>query len=247
MRFANQVAIITGGAGAGIGITTARFLAREGANIVLTDASEKRTMKFSKEIASTYGVKTLGMVCDVGNRVAVETMVQRALEEFGKIDILVNSAGWDKISPLTDLDYETILKIVYTNLVGTIHVTWSVLPSMIRQKKGGIVNLSSIAALTADTGNSAVYSACKMGIVGFTSQLARQVAPHGIRVNAVAPGVILNGVNIMPQEQLNELIGRFMSLGRGGRPEEVANTILFLLSDDASFISGSTLKIAGGW
>jgi 3-oxoacyl-[acyl-carrier protein] reductase len=246
-KFSNQVAIVTAAAGAGIGQATARALASEGAKVVVTDQHPKRTSEVADDISRTYGVQTLGIVCDVVLKQQVFDMVRRVADTFGRIDILVNNAGFDVFKRLEELDEESIERIVDINLTSTILITKAVLPIMIRQRRGKIVNLSSIAAYSPDSGDSAAYAASKAGVQAFTRTLAREVGQYGIRVNAVAPSVTLNPFleKQMPAESIAEISGK-MPLGRI-RPEEQAKAILFLLSDDAAMVSGATLNVTAGY
>ena len=161
----------------------------------------------------------------------------------------VNNAGFDRAVPLEEMDIETLTRIVNINLMGTFYVTKAVLPVMIKQGKGRILNLASIAAFTPDAKDSAVYCASKAGIVAFTRTLAREVGKYNIRVNAVAPAAVMNPFleKLMPREELDEIVKRFISLGRAATPEEIAKTIVFLVSEDASFISGETVRVTGAW
>ncbi len=246
-RFTDQVAIVTAAAGAGIGQATARALAREGAKLVIADQHAARTAQVAEDIRSTYKTQTLGLVCDVVKRHQVLDMARKAADTFGRIDILVNNAGFDVFKSLEELDEDSVQKIVDTNLTSAILVTKAVLPMMIRQRAGKIVNLSSIAAYSPDSGDSVAYAASKAGVQAFTRTLAREVGKYGIRVNAVAPSVTLNPFleKQMPAGSIAEISGK-MPLGRIS-PEEQAKAILFLLSEDAAMISGATLNVTAGY
>ncbi len=247
MRFTGQVAIVTAAAGAGIGQATARALAREGTNVVVTDQHAKRTLEVAEDIERIYHVRTLGAVCDVLRKDHISAMVQKAAETFGQIDMLVNNAGFDVFKPLEEMDEDSVERIVDINLTAAILVTRAVLPFMISRRSGRIVNLSSIAANSPDSGDSAAYAASKAGVQAFTRTLAREVGRHGIRVNAVAPSVTLNPflAKQMPAHSILEISSK-MPLGEIS-PEEQAKAILFLLSDDAAMISGATLNVTAGY
>jgi len=246
-RFTDQVAIVTAAAGAGIGQATARALAGEGAKVVVTDQHPTRTSEVADHISREYKVQTLGIVCDVIRKQQIFDMVRLVADTFGRIDILVNNAGFDVFRPLEEIDEESLERIVDINLTSVILVTKAVLPFMIRQRGGRIVNLSSIAAYSPDSGDSAAYAASKAGVQAFTRTLAREVGQYGIRVNAVAPSVTLNPFleRQMPAESIAEISSK-MPLGRI-RPEEQAKAILFLLSDDAAMVSGATLNVTAGY
>jgi 3-oxoacyl-[acyl-carrier protein] reductase len=247
MRFASQVALITAAAGAGIGQATARALASEGASVVIADRHPGRTAAVAEAIQRTYQVRTLGVVCDVSQKAQIVEMIAKVGDTFGRIDILVNNAGFDVFLPLEQMDAESVEMVVDINLMATILVTKAVIPLMIRQGGGKIVNLSSIAAYSPDSGDSAAYAASKAGVQAFTRTLAREVGKYKIRVNAVAPSVTLNPflARQMPAEAIAEISGK-MPLGAIS-PEEQAKAILFLLSDDASLISGATLNVTSGY
>jgi len=247
MRFAGQVAIVTAAAGAGIGQATARALAREGAAIVVSDQHARRATQVAEEISAEFQVRTLSAACDVAQAPQIDGMIERTIAAFGRIDILVNNAGYDVFRPLEQMDMDSVDRVLDINLRATILVTKAVLPHMIRQRSGRIVNLSSIAAYSPDSGDSAAYAASKAGVQAFTRTLAREVGKYGIRVNAVAPSVTLNPFleKQMPAESIAEITGK-MPLGRIS-PEEQAKAILFLLSDDAALISGATLNVTAGY
>lgn len=248
-KFAGEIAIVTAAAGAGIGQATARALAQEGATVVVSDIHPKRTIAVAEEIASAYKTPTLAIVCDVTDRQQVDNMVQDTMKKFGKIDIVINNAGFDLAIPLAEMDIETLTRIVNINFMGTLYVAKAVLPPMIKQAKGSIVNLASIAAFTPDAKDSVVYCASKAGIVALTRTLAREVGKYNIRVNAVAPAVVMNPFleKVMPREELEEIKKRFMTLDRDSTPEDIAKTIMFLVSDEASLISGETVRVTGAW
>jgi 3-oxoacyl-[acyl-carrier protein] reductase len=247
MKFANRVAIITAAAGAGIGQATARALAAEGASVVISDQHPRRPFEVAQAIHEQYGVRALPVVCDVTQQPQINEMTRKTVEAFGRIDFLVNNAGFDVFKPLGDMDEELIARVIDINLMATILVSKSVIPQMIKQRGGSIVNLSSIAAHSPDSGDSAIYAATKAGIEAFTRSLAREVGGHRIRVNCVAPSVTLNPflVKQMPAEAIAE-ITRKMPLGDIS-PDDQARAILFLLSDDAAMISGATLNVTAGY
>jgi len=247
MSFENKVAIITASAGAGIGQATARAFAREGAKVVLSDINEKRLEKTAGEFRSTVSADILPVKCDVTNRQEVDSMVAQTVKEFGQIDILVNNAGFDMRSTVVDMTDEAWERIVNINLRGTFYCCRAVLPHMLERGYGKIINLSSIAAWQHTAEDSAAYGACKAGISGFTKLLAREIAPKGINVNAVAPGFTANEYNLHAGLERLEPYQHLTPIGRFGKPEDQANAILFLASEEASFIVGATLCVSGGW
>jgi len=248
MRFAGKVAIVTAAAGAGIGQATVRAFAAEGADVVVADHHVGRTASVAADIQSSLGAKALGIPCDVSDRQQVESMIKKTLEEFGRIDILVNNVGIDSFEPVLDMKDETWELIINVNLRGTFYCCRAVLPTMIGQRSGRIINLASVAGLMHTAPDSAAYSAAKAGVMGFTRVLAREVAEHNITVNSIAPGFILNPyiARISPPEFLEDFRKR-VPLGRLGEPQDIANAILFLASDDACYITGQTICVSGGW
>ena len=247
MKFVNQVAIVTAAAGAGIGQATARSLAAEGATVIVSDRHEKRTKEVADSIHNIYHVPTLPVICDVTDKQQIEDMVRRTIDHYGRIDILVNNAGFDVFKPLLEMDLGDIDRVINVNLMGMVYITRAVLPWMVQKKSGRIVNLSSIAAYSPDSGDSATYAAAKAAVQAFTRSLAREVGQYGIRVNAIAPSVTLNPFleKQMPANSIAEITKK-MSLG-ALQPEDQAKAILFLLSDDAALISGATLNVTAGY
>jgi 3-oxoacyl-[acyl-carrier protein] reductase len=246
MRLQEQVAIITGAAGAGIGQTTARRFAQEGAHVVISDTHPRRTDEVAQAIASEYGVKTLSILCDVMLRDQVDALVQRTMDTFGRVDILVNNAGRNMLSSvaeMTDEQWETVINVC---LRGTFYCSRAVLKPMMAQKRGNIVSLSSVAGLRPSD-KQAHYSAAKAGIIGFTRTLALEVAPYNIRVNAIAPGLIYNDFlrRIYPDAFFDHA-AQHTPLGRMGQPSDIANAICYLVSDEASYVTGQTISINGG-
>lgn len=246
MRLQDQVAIITGAAGAGIGQTTARRFAQEGAHIVVSDTHPRRTDEVAQAIASEYGVKTLGIVCDVTARDQVDALVQQTMAALGGVDILVNNAGRNILAPvaeMTDEQWDTVINVC---LKGTFYCSRAVLKPMMEQKRGNIVSLSSVAGLRGSE-QQAHYCAAKAGIIGFTRTLALEVATYNIRVNAIAPGLIYNDFlrRIYPDEFFDNA-AKNTPLGRMGQPADIANAICYLVSDEASYVTGQTLSVNGG-
>jgi 3-oxoacyl-[acyl-carrier protein] reductase len=246
MRLQDQVAIITGAAGAGIGQATARRFAQEGAHIVISDTHPRRTDEVAQQIAGEFGVKTLGVICDVQSREQVDNLVQRTLDAFGRVDILVNNAGRNILAPvaeMTDEQWDVVLNVC---LRGTFYCSRAVLKPMLEQRRGNIVSLSSVAGLRPSE-KQAHYSAAKAGIIGFTRTLALEVASHNIRVNAIAPGLIYNDFlrRIYPDDFFDKA-SRSIPLGRMGQPIDIANAILYLVSEEGSYMTGQVLSVNGG-
>ncbi len=246
MILEGKVAIVTASAGAGIGRATVSMLAREGADVVVSDTHEQRAQALAGEIQKETGRKALAIPCDVRDKKQVEDLVGRTLDQLGRIDILVNNAGINKLAPVHEMDDETRDLVRNINLRGTFYCCRAVLPTMIAQKSGAIVNLSSVAGWLGGATESH-YCAAKAGIVAFTKSLANEVSRQGIRVNAIAPGLIYNEflARIYPNEELDKISDQ-TPLGRVGEPDDIAKTILYLVSDQSSFVVGETICVSGG-
>jgi 2-hydroxycyclohexanecarboxyl-CoA dehydrogenase len=241
MRLEGRTALVTGGA-SGIGAATARRLAAEGARVWVADIDIEGARSVAGEIDGAA----------VGMDVADEASVRAAVAEAGDLDVLVNNAGTDRFAFFVNTDPELWDFVLGVNLRGTIAVTHAVLGGMQQRGRGAIVNVASEAGRVGSQG-SAVYSAAKAGVIGFTRAIARESSRFGVRVNAVAPGPIDTPLlNAAPKEygEIGERLKQGMidstSMRRIGQPEEVAAAIAFLASDDASFVTGQTINVSGG-
>jgi len=245
MKLDGKVAIVTASAGAGIGQGTIRVLAIEGARVVVSDAHERRTGEVA-EVLKSEGYQAIGIPCDVTNREQVEDMVRRTLEEWGRIDILVNNAGINRPGPVNEMSDEDWELVIDTNLKGTFYCTRAVLPTMINQNYGRIVNISSIAGWATASRDEAAYCAAKAGIMAFTRCVALETAKYDITVNAIAPGFIKTGMTgALTEQQQSALLSR-IPFARLGEPEDVARTALFLASHLSDYITGQVLVVDGG-
>ncbi len=248
MRLSHKVAIVTAAAGAGIGQGIARGFAQEGANVVVSDAHSKRPFAVAADIAAVHKMKSLGFQCDVSNRQQVEDMVKKTLEEFGRIDILVNNAGIARPAPVVDMSDEAWDLVIDVNLKGTFYCCRAALPTMIKQKSGRIINISSFVGWTGSPDEGANYCAAKAGIMAFTKTLAKEVAPYDITVNTIATALIWNEYMVkagLSEEHLEQM-RRDTPLKRPGKPADVAAAAVFLASEEAGFITGETLCVSGG-
>ncbi len=249
MRFKEKIAIVTGGA-SGIGAATARALGREGARLAVMDMNASSLKKMEEEMKKE-GVPFMALEGDVSQESAVESLIGQTASRFGGIDILVNNAG---ISPkhkgkkanLWEMSVAEWDRVMAVNIRGDFLCSRLVIPKMIERKGGAIVNVSSLAAKVGSVVTGCHYVISKAGVVGLTKILAREVAEYGIRVNAVAPGRIDTPMIWDVPREVNEQFVRTIPLKRLGKAEDVADGILFLLSDAASYITGLVLDVNGG-
>lgn len=249
MDLKGKVAIITG-ARRGMGRTHALALAKAGSKVVVADISQEDCQKVATDIEKNGG-EAIAVKCDVSKKEEVDNMVQKTIEEFGRIDILVNNAGICQFKPFLELSEEEWDKTLDINLKGYFLCAQAVAKEMVKQKAGVIVNIASIAMGQVGVGFPAIshYCASKGGIVGMTEALALELAPYNIRVNAISPGAVdtpmVDPLKVDPK-MMKATLSR-VPLGRMGKPEEVSNLVLFLASDASSYMTGSTVVIDGGW
>jgi 3-oxoacyl-[acyl-carrier protein] reductase len=247
MKLRDQVAIVTAAAGAGIGQAIVRRFAAEGAHVVISDAHAKRPLTLAEELSREYGREFLGLQVDATDQAQVERMVQMTVEKYGRVDILVNNAGINKLAPAWEMSAETWDFVIRTNLYSTFYCTRAVLPYMVQQRSGKIVSLASVAGWIGSSDGEAHYCAAKAAVMGYTRAVAAEVGKYGIRVNAIAPGLIYNEFlrRIYPDDMFKSVEKR-TPLGRVGKPEDIANLALFLVSDESSFITGEVMCCSGG-
>jgi len=240
----DRVAIVTGGA-QGIGFAIASLLAQRGAGILIADVMTDKAEAAAKEIADKSGRKILAKSVNVTETASVKTMVDTALDQFGKVDILVNNAGITRdnlIMRMAEEDWDAVLNI---NLKGAFNCSQAVVRLMMKQRYGRIINISSVSGVVGQAGQTN-YSSSKAGLLGFTKALAKEVGSRNITVNAVAPGFIETRLTVDLPQEIKDFSLKLTPLGRFGKPEDIANAVAFLASDEASFITGATLQVDGG-
>jgi len=246
-RMNGKIAIVTG-AGRGIGRGIAEKLAAEGATVVATDVDEATANDTAAALSdAALGGDALGLTCDVASRESVDTMVAAVRDRFGRIDVLVNNAGYDKVGPFVDSDPADWDRIIGINLYGVLHTSKAVLPIMVEQGGGRVVNLASDAGRVGSSGE-AVYSAAKGGIIAFT-KTAREMARHQVAVNCVCPGPTDTALFASVTEdnpKLRDALIKAIPLRRLAQPADLANAVAFLASDEAAYITGQTLSVSGG-
>lgn len=239
-----KTALITG-ASRGIGKAIARKFALEGAAIAITNIVEDEEFTSTIDELKALNVFARGYVSNAASHEDSQRVVAQIIIDFGKIDILVNNAGITKDALLMRMSEDQWDAVISVNLKSVFNLTKAVLQTMLKQKNGSIINLSSVVGVSGNAGQSN-YSASKAGILGFTKSVARELGSRNIRCNAIAPGFILTEMTEnLPPDIKSEWISR-IPLKRGGTPEDVANTALFLASDLSSYISGQTIQVCGG-
>ena len=243
MKLKDRVAIVTGGA-RGIGREIALTLAREGASIAICDVNEEALSLTKAEIEAISRQCTVSIV-DVGDYASCEEMVNKTLDKFGKIDILINNAGITRDSLLMRMKEEDWDAVLRVNLKGAFNFTKAVCRAMIKQRYGKVVNIASIIGIMGNAGQ-ANYAASKAGLIGLTKSSAKELASRGINVNAIAPGFIKTSMTDKLTDEQKEGMLKLIPLNSLGSPSDVANLALFLVSDSASYITGEVIKVDGG-
>lgn len=243
-----KVAVVTAAAGAGIGAAVTRRLAADGFDVVVTDVHERRNKELADSLAEEHGRSFLSLPLDVSNPAEVETAIAKVISERGRLDVLVNNAGWSKIELVAEMELATWQRCLDVDLTGTFLGMRYALPHMIAAGRGSIVNISSIAAYETSTEHGAAYSAAKAGVLALTRVAAAENGRHGIRVNAITPGLIYNEFlrRIYPDEFFEGYAEQRSLVGRIGQPEDVANLVAFLVSDQAGYITGEAYGVSGG-
>ena len=239
-----KAALVTGGS-RGIGKAIGLRLARQGADVAFSFRGKADAAKATADEIESIGMKALSIQADVKDPASADTVVKTALEAFGKVDILVNNAGVTRDDLIMRMSEEAWREVLETNLFGAFWMTKAVTRPMLKARAGRIVNITSVSGQAGQMGQ-ANYSSAKAGLIGLTKATARELASRGITVNAVAPGFVLTELTKdLPEALQSELIAR-TPLGRFGTVEEIADTVAFLVSDEAQYITGQVLAVDGG-
>jgi 3-oxoacyl-[acyl-carrier protein] reductase len=239
-----KTALITG-ASRGIGKAIALLYAREGADIAITNIVDDEEFRIAVKEIEAIGVKAKGYVSNAAKFDDSRKVINDVIKDFSRIDILVNNAGITRDTLLMRMTEEQWDTVITVNLKSVFNLTRAAIMVMISQKNGSIINMSSVVGISGNAGQSN-YSASKAGIIGFTKSVAKEVGSRNIRCNAIAPGFILTEMTEkLPEDVKNEWIGK-IPLRRGGTPEDVANTALYLASDLSSYVSGQIIQVCGG-
>lgn len=240
----NKIALITG-AGRGIGRAIAIALAKEGAEVVINYNGSEERAKEEKQTIEENGGKASIYKCNVSDFAACEAMIKDIVKEYGNLDILVNNAGITKdglIMKMKEEDFDSVLNV---NLKGTFNTIRHSARQMLKQRSGKIINISSVSGILGNVGQ-ANYAASKAGVIGLTKTMARELGSRGITVNAIAPGFVETEMTGVLSEEIRENACKQIILGRFGKPEDIANTAVFLASDKADYITGQVISVDGG-
>ena len=239
-----KTAIVTGAA-RGIGKAIAMRYAQEGCNVAFTDLVYNEAVQETEKELEALGVKAKGYASDASNYEDTQKVVAEIVKDFGSVDVLINNAGITKDTLLMRMTEDQWDAVINVNLKSVFNFTKAVQPTMLRQRSGSIVNMSSVVGVSGNAGQ-ANYSASKAGMIGFTKSIAKELGSRGIRSNAIAPGFIITEMTGKLPEDVKKEWEAKIPLKRGGTPEDVANICVFLGSDLSSYVSGQTIHVCGG-
>jgi 3-oxoacyl-[acyl-carrier protein] reductase len=244
LQLDDKIAVVTGAA-QGIGKAIAEILARRGAQVIVADINLEKAQAAAQSITDSTGCRAIAVHVNVADSASAQAMVDRVMQEFGRIDILVNNAGTTRdnlIVRISDADWDLVLGV---NLKGAFNCSKAAVRPMMKQRYGRIINISSVSGLAGQAGQTN-YSSSKAGLIGFTKALAKEVGSRGITVNAVAPGFVPTDLTSEILSKVQDEAIRMTPLGRLGSVEDIAYAVAFLVSDEASFITGQVLSVDGG-
>jgi 3-oxoacyl-[acyl-carrier protein] reductase len=244
MNLNDKVAVVTGAA-QGIGRAIAEALGQRGAHVVVADLQVEKAEATAREIAANTGRQAMAIQVDVADNASAKAMIDRAIAELGRIDILVNNAGVTRdnlIMRMKEADWDLVLNV---NLKGAFNCSKAAIRPMMKQRYGRIVNITSVSGLAGQAGQTN-YSSSKAGLIGFTKALAKEVGSRNITANAIAPGFIETDLTADLPQDLKDMALQMTPMGRYGTPEDIANAVTFLVSEEASFITGQVLSVDGG-
>lgn len=244
MNFENKTAVITGGS-RGIGLAIAKKLASNGANIAILYVGDESEGINAKNELSEYGTKVEQYFCDVSDFEASKEVIDKVIEEFGGIDFLINNAGITRDKLVLNMDEKDFDAVINVNLKGTFNMIKHTYKHFMKKRFGRIVSTSSIVGLIGNAGQ-ANYSASKAGIIGITKSVAKELAGRGVTVNAVAPGYIGTDMTNALSDKVKDTMKAQIPAKRIGTPEDVANVVAFLCSDDAAYVTGEVIRVDGG-
>lgn len=244
MRFENKTAVVTGGS-RGIGFAIASKLAKEGANIAILYVGDESEGLKAKEELLQYGTKVEQYFCDVSNFEASQQIVEKVIEDFGGIDILVNNAGITRDKLVLNMDEKDFDAVIGVNLKGTFNMIKHTYKHFMKKRYGRIVSTSSIIGIIGNAGQ-ANYAASKAGIIALTKSVAKELAGRGVTANAVAPGYIGTDMTNVLSDKVKDAMKAQIPAKRIGTPEDVADVVAFLCSDDAAYVTGEVIRVDGG-
>ena len=244
MDFTNKTAVVTGGS-RGIGLAIATKLAQGGANIAILYVGEESEGIKAKEELSQYGTKVEQYFCDVSDFEASQKVVEKVIEEFGGIDFLINNAGITRDKLILNMDEKDFDAVIGVNLKGTFNMIKHTYKHFMKKRFGRIVSTSSIVGLNGNAGQ-ANYSASKAGIIGLTKSVAKELAGRGVTANAVAPGYIGTDMTNVLSDKVKDAMKAQIPAKRIGTPDDVANVVAFLCSDEAAYVTGEVIRVDGG-